>query len=263
MRHMPSPSLKRSSNTIALLCALSAGCAGSGAESPAAETPAKAAAAPAPPRDFRRKPTPAQHMQANFWVGVELRDAVVRGELDKAQQLGKWLAEQDLRGTLPAQWAPWVKDMQNSGAEVAAAPDLASAARSVGSLGVSCGGCHWNFGVSGPAAPEDGEDQGFPPEGPEDMVTRMLRHQWAVDELWFGLIIPSDKAWRDGAQVLIETPFAPPEQNDQPITPELARGIETMRELGTMAQQANVMGDRARVYGNLLASCASCHAKGR
>jgi hypothetical protein len=261
MTPLPYPSLPL--KLAALLCALSVGCGGGSTESPAAETAPKPAAEPARPRDFRSKPTPAQHMQANFWVAVELRDAVVDGDLDKARQLGTWLAGQDLRGTLPAQWAPWVKDMQASGAEVAAAPDLESAAQAVGSLGVSCGGCHWNFGVSGPTAPGDGEDQGFAPEGPEDLTTRMLRHQWAADELWYGLTIPSDEAWKAGAHVLIESPFAPPEQNDQPISPELARGIETMREFGTMARHTDVMSDRARVYGNLLASCASCHTQGR
>lgn len=257
-----SPFLKLPLRLTALLCALGAGCGGGSAEGPAADTAAKPAARSVRPRDFRSKPDPAQHMQANFWVAVELRDAVVDGELDKARELGKWLAEHDLGAALPAQWAPWVKDMQASGAEVAAAPDLPSAAQAVGSLGVSCGGCHWNFGVSGPKAPDE-EDQGFPPEGPEDMTTRMLRHQWAADELWFGLTIPSDKAWKDGARVLIESPFAPPEQNDQPISPELARGIEAMRELGTTAQHVDVMADRARVYGKLLASCASCHTKQR
>jgi hypothetical protein len=262
MNHVPSPFPRRVLNLSALLCALGAGCGGAGAESAAAETVAKPAVTPARPRDFRKEPAPAQHMQANFWVAVELRDAVVDGELDKARQLGTWLAEHDLRRTLPAPWAPWVKDMQTSAAEVAAAPDLSSAAQAVGSLGVSCGGCHWNFGVSGPRVPDpDEEDQGFAPEGPEDLTTRMLRHQWAADELWFGLTIPSEQAWKDGAQVLIDSPFEPPVQNDQPVAPELARGIEAMRELGRTAQHAGTMGDRSRVYGKLLASCAGCHTK--
>lgn len=259
---MDIPSKPLLGRALALASLLSsAGCAGSAETTAPTVAPQPSQSAPARARDFRSEPDPARHMQANFWVAVELRDTLVSGELDKARSLGKWLSEQDLRGTLPPQWQPWVKDMQQSAAEVAAAPDIPTAAAAVGSLGVSCGGCHWNFGVSGPRPP-DAEDQGFAPEGPEDMTTRMLRHQWAADELWFGLTIPSDAAWKDGARVLIDSPFAPPERDEQPISPELAHGIEAMRQFGTSAQHTDTMADRARLYGKLLASCADCHATG-
>jgi cytochrome c553 len=94
---------------------------------------------------------------------------------------------------------------------------------------------------------------------PTDQRSRMHRHEWAVDRLWEGLIAPSDSSWAEGADVLESAPFMP-----QLAVREGGEAIETLGQrlhaFGRRAAAESSAEGRAKLYGELLTTCASCHA---
>ena len=90
----------------------------------------------------------------------------------------------------------------------------------------------------------------------------MLDHQRAMDELLLSLVIPSSTLWETGAVRLHQSP--PIRANDLPPDPKLRRGIEQadarVHELADRARRATTSPERASVYAELLATCATCHS---
>jgi hypothetical protein len=88
----------------------------------------------------------------------------------------------------------------------------------------------------------------------------MIRHRWAADRLWEGLIGPSDTAWTAGASALIDAPL---------YTDALTRDVEqyepvtaltwTVHDIGARALMESDLTARAALYGQLLGTCAHCH----
>jgi mono/diheme cytochrome c family protein len=77
---------------------------------------------------------------------------------------------------------------------------------------------------------------------------------WAIEQLWQGLIGPSDAAWQSGAGSLQEG-------SGHPRLPRAQRvRLERVRALGGEAGSAASGADRGRIYGRILAECGSCHA---
>jgi hypothetical protein len=88
----------------------------------------------------------------------------------------------------------------------------------------------------------------------------MQRHQWAAQQLWEGLVVPSDDAWSAGALVMSEAPLEPeelsPGHSSAPRVGELALAVH---DLGAKAGVSDRVSVRADLYGQMLASCADCH----
>lgn len=192
-----------------------------------------------------------EHMRAHFAAISELQRAIVRGRLDEARREAQWLVDHD-EGML-AEWKPRVDEMRTAAREVVAAPDLPTAAVLAAGLGRACSRCHQErtatiaFAWSIP-----------PPEAP-DLATQMQRHQWAAARLWEGLVGPSDEMWNQGAAVLAET------QLDTVAAGGSGRGdvpalAARVRELAKRAAAEADLDGRARLYGELLSTCAGCHA---
>jgi hypothetical protein len=94
-----------------------------------------------------------------------------------------------------------------------------------------------------------------PPLG-DSSESRMARHRWAVDRLWEGMVGAQDAAWYGGLEVLATTPPPTSSREDTLALGTLlrrrARDAQAMRAMETLD-------DRARVYGEILVTCAACH----
>jgi len=201
----------------------------------------------------------AAHMRANFRMALDARDAVIGGNLALAQQKARDLAWQDYKELLPAHWMGDVDKMQRAARDVAEAKDLVEAAQHMAELAATCGDCHARLQGE---KNEPEQDHGFSAKGPDDLQTRMARHERAADGMWFGLSMPSDPAWRGGARALTEAPLSAPEVDGKPVTAEMDAKMEVVRDLGRRALEAEQQPERVKVYGELLGKCASCHAPG-
>ena len=92
-------------------------------------------------------------------------------------------------------------------------------------------------------------------------LAHMLRHQWAAEQMWDGLIGPSEARWNDGVTELAEAPLGQDEIfANATATPAIGKLATDVHALAAEGRKATTWDDRAAVYGRLLASCAACHA---
>ena len=185
--------------------------------------------------------------------GDAMRDAMARGDLDGAKGEANVLAELRVAGPTSGLFRHLLDAMKDAAAQASGASDLKRASHDVGIVAKTCGDCHQVFGRPGmivgqPAAPACG------------VRASMQRHQWAAEQLWEGLVVPSDDAWSAGALALADTPLAPealtPGKSPVPRVGELA---QTVHDLGHRAGAVERVDVRADLYGQMLATCADCH----
>lgn len=229
-----------------------AGC-GTGPASPVPHTSSASGAEQVAPA----APDLAWHMRATFWDAVRARDALIDGNLANAQRAAEQIARTEYSRMVPADWKVGVGALQQHASALSIAPDLAAAAQELGRMALMCGECH-ALRKQGPGrtptVPLPWEDP------PESLDERMQRHQMGVDQLWDGLVLPSDNAWRSGTLTITRAPLRAAELADEAVSPELNDRIEATRELGKEARLATTYLERARVFGELIAGCAQCHS---
>jgi hypothetical protein len=122
-------------------------------------------------------------------------------------------------------------------------------------MGKSCGDCHRALN-RGPQFARANQ----PVSSDQPMTGAMLRHRWAADQMWDGLIGPSDSAWRRGTSALQEEATY-----TELIRPNVPRGDAmramaiSIRQLGARGQNESDPEQRAILYGRLLTTCTACH----
>jgi hypothetical protein len=230
------------------------GCAASEpAGEPAAAPPAASAGAE---QAAAEPPDRAHHMQHTFWMAVRARDAVAANDLAAAKVAARELEQYDYGATLPESWKPWVAQMKQQAGELVLAAGVEDAGRAVGALGLSCGNCHH----AQKAGPTEEREPPVAWKDPPDTVTeRMDRHYEGIEQLWQGLVQPSEEAWRSGTTTLTRAPLSPPQAKEGAVDPGAASAIERVRELARRARAASSHKERAAVYGELIAGCGHCH----
>ncbi|MCW5812624.1 MAG: hypothetical protein KIT84_16465 [Labilithrix sp.] len=183
-------------------------------------------------------------------LGLAVHDALVRGDVEGARRNARDLAA---RATIDGGSAEVV---EGTSAMRAAAEQVAAAA--MGALAQTCADCHAR--LAGPVRLE----AGWPPRREPDRRAQMLRHAWAMNALWDGLIGNSEPPWREGAAVLADPAIAAKELvPKKTTTPEIDALRGSVEHLGARAAAASDTGVRATIYGELLATCADCHARAR
>lgn len=196
----------------------------------------------------------AQHMVDHFGYAIAVRDALIDGDLEGMREPARWLADHPSAPGLPAGAESYLEGMRVAAKLAAEARDFGSAARAVASLARVCGSCHQAFEVEIQIADDE------PPDDEDDAITHMIRHVWAADRMWEGLIGPSHEAWMRGATTLGEAPLQPSDISDAwdlyPRMAALARRVHTLAAEGRDVTDAI---GRSEIYGGFLAACARCH----
>jgi mono/diheme cytochrome c family protein len=187
------------------------------------------------------------HMHENFDLLRAIEKLLVHGKLEEARSLARSIAQAPDEPGLAAFAGPAAAVREQASA-LAGAGSLDDALRGEARLAQACADCHVAAGV----VPELREPPSAPPDQPT-VEARMTRHLWATDRLWEGIVAQSDDAWRAGLDVLAATPL--PGTSSDAVRAKLARQLQRM---ATTAKQDQA-GDRARSYGEILATCAACH----
>ena len=195
-------------------------------------------------------PPVEERMFDHFARAGEIQTALIVGNLNGARRPARWLAES---ADFPAGRAtaddPWVSELHRSARAVAEAPTIDAAADGMARLASACAGCHGEMGGprfgSGPGA-EEGATVG----------SHMVRHLWAMDRMWEGLVGGSSASWDRGARVLAE---------DEPET-RVPGGEETAALARSLHREAtSALGaepeDRPAAYAALVKTCAACHTR--
>lgn len=226
------------------------------APEPAAAVGDAPLAAPAQPAAHATSRSPLQReMHQQLLRAVEIKEAVIAGELADVHRPARALAEQAL--AVPDAWKPYVEAMQADARAVLAARDIPTAAQATAGLARRCGACHQANG-----ARPDLSFSPAPAQAP-GVASAMLRHQWAADRLYQGLIGPSSAAWEAGASVMADAPLHARELAGDVELPEALHGLaKRVHDLGVAADTAATADAQAKIYGDLLGTCAACHKGG-
>lgn len=213
-------------------------------------------AEPSPPAaQPEEKASPTQEkMRQHFSKIRDIERAVVAGDLELVAALAKELAEFEATGV-----SGYVEEEQAvrlAASSLGTAASLPEAATLAADLAHLCGDCHSTMTAI------TAFEWSPPPDNVEDK--RMLRHQWAMDRLWEGIVGPSDALWNQGAEVLEQPGFdANDVVSDPAIATEVQALADSVQSLGAKAVLTNEPAARAALYKDLLQTCAACHAKAR
>jgi cytochrome c553 len=196
------------------------------------------------------------HMKDHFFKATEMQVAVVNGDLVAVREPAEWMASHANSAAMPKEWQPYAETMHTWALRASEASDIAVAAEATAAMGAACGNCHVALTAEVGFAVDEA------PAAGEGAVAHMARHAWASGRMWEGLVAPSGVVWDGGAEVLAEAALAPAELSaDLEVLAEVSEMEEAVHTMGAAAVGLAVQEDRARVYGQFLATCAGCHEK--
>lgn len=187
------------------------------------------------------------HMHQNFDLVRAIERLLIRGELEPARRFAAAISsapDEPEHGP----WATYTVAVRERADAVARSTTVHDAIRKTTALAAACGNCHGDLGVS----PRFATLPKVPADRP-GIEARMLRHRWAADRLWEGVIGNSDVAWKKGLDVLAAAPL------DEPA--DRAKLARELQRLAAEARRpsAGPMVDRPTKYGEILIVCATCH----
>lgn len=194
----------------------------------------------------------AEAMRGHFDRALEVHGAVVRGDVRAAGTHAEALAAQLEQG--PKAGSPTAFGVLTEAAQaVRGASDVLAAAQATATMLGACGRCHRVSRVT-PQFPAVSRIE------PRDLAGKMQAHKAAADQLLLGLMVPSDVAWRTGAQALATAPMLGSDRPlDATLQPRLAATEEQLRRLAAEAVQVTDPRRREAFYAQFLAACADCH----
>ncbi len=187
------------------------------------------------------------HMYEHFTQVGEVQAGVIKGDLDSIREPARWIANHEEMGGLPEGSERYLSEMRRLARQAEESDRLDQAGAATARLGDTCGSCHTAFHV-GPSLAMGGAA----PAGIE-LPPHMLRHRWASDRMWEGIVGPSEQAWLAGAQALADDPVLTLETG---VPGALGQRVH---EIGAQALETTDASDRAQLYGELLSTCAPCH----
>lgn len=197
------------------------------------------------------------HMDDHLYRASAIRDAVVLGHFEDARADFQWMAEHQTEAAMPAGLDAWVARMRDSASAGAAAESVQGQAAALGQLAGACGGCHQAMGtgpsLEEPIAPVLGDSQGV----------HMAQHSWASGRMWAALIEPSPDAWERALDVLSEDAVPAEEVTDWGLQEGTQPLDEVVHRLAHAEREGDTLDERAEMYGQIVAACATCHQAAR
>jgi hypothetical protein len=200
-------------------------------------------------------PAVAAYMKEHFTKVAAVRDAVIMDDPKAAQEAANWIIEQQPVEGLPGEWKPHVEAIKTAARDALNATSVNQAGTAVGAMGRACGECHLALGakLTAPAV-------GPVPTDLSGVPAHMKRHNWAIDQMWIGLVYPAEEAWRRGADSLAFAALKPEElAKDQALGRKVSALAIQVHTFGGEGAKAEGTVPRADVYGKLIATCTECH----
>lgn len=226
-------------------------------------TPPASPVVPAPPSDpasapVLQLPPPAhdadtvRQMHAWLQLAETARTQLTQGDLVGARASAAAMVASSSPEGIPDGWRPFAADLLAEATSLATSESLDAAGGQLAQMAMACGTCHAEAAVL-----EQVEIQVLPEEM-DDHHARMENHQWASDWMWFGMVTANERAYRLGAMTFTSDNLPPVSAAVQ--GPEMTALLARVDGVGSVAAEATDEEARATAYGQLLASCAACHA---
>ena len=194
-----------------------------------------------------------RRMHERFSSARQLEESIALGDLERARTSAGVIAGLDEPEALP-EWQPYIAGIRETAHQIEFAATTVAAARSATILGMRCAHCHvaLEARVTFTVEPRPFDDQKRTPQ--------MLAHQWAALQMWEGIIAPSDDRWLAGAVALTTVPINTVANVATPRLVDDLDDIARIRRYGERALTARSAAARVDLFGDILATCAHCHA---
>ncbi len=211
--------------------------------------PALSLAQPAP----ADAPPVSAEMHERFQVVMRIREHVIQGRLDEAKALAPQIVDAEPPVGTPASWKNWMEALYDGAVKLESAKDLKAASFALSRVAATCADCH----VAHDGGPGLERMRSIPPQKWSE-GDNMPLHLWAVDWMWLGLLSPSEQSWHRGASELGSEPLARAFEGN-PTAKVLEEKVYSLaKEALSFGEERR--GERTRVMGDILATCAACHA---
>ncbi len=198
-------------------------------------------------------PPVANEMHERFQTVMRIREHVIQGRLEEAKKLAPEISGPEAPEGMPASWKVWTDQLYDGVVKLEAAKDIDAAALAVARVAATCADCH----VAHEGGPGLERMRSIPPQEWSE-GDNMPLHLWAVDWLWLGLTSPSETAWHRGGSELASEPLAKAFGEGNAKAKELEAKLYALaKESLTLGEERR--GERTRVMGEMLATCAACH----
>ena len=208
---------------------------------------------PAPGDRFEHDMMVRFHMHENFGVLRVMERGLIHGKIDEAHDLADAIARApDEPGT--GAWVVQIKRVRERAAALAKTTSVNEALRDEAWLAAACGSCHVDSG----AQPEFSARPAVPADR-GTIESRMARHLWASDRLWEAMLGNADAPWRAGLDVLAATPLPASELGSDRVA--LGKQLQSQASDARAQRSTLDLSGRAAAYGEILVTCAACHAK--
>lgn len=194
-------------------------------------------------------PDLGDRMFDHFHAAGQIQTALIVGDLEGVRQPAAWLANSEQFDDLDGS-EDGVQRVRAAASRIEDATSIRQAARAAGQLAGACAGCH-EAANDGPRFHEaDTPDEGG------TAIDHMMRHLWAMDRMWEGLISGSTETWIAGASAIAD------EHPEGALSNPAAIG-ELGDRLHRQASDARTapVSRRPALYGELLETCAACHER--
>lgn len=190
-----------------------------------------------------------ERMRRQFNDLRDIEDMLLKGKLEDAKARSFLVTRQSNDaglGGLAAQ-AQAVTDAATSLGE---ARDVPEGCRRLAKVVGACAECHVHFPKPLRAPPEtEPQDAQIP--------SRMQVHMRAADRLFEGAVLGDLRRWREGVDALAMAPIPTPGRD--PLATKLQeRAMGAQAEINSGSSTA---ASRAAAYGEMLVTCAECHAR--
>jgi len=187
-------------------------------------------------------------MSEHWSAAVEARDAVVAGDLAAVKTAAtRWAAADkgeaqlllDSRDRLEPRFDALVR-----------AKDLAAAGAAVGELAAACAACH----------KENEVHRSYEPPKPPESTASMEHHRAGAEYMWAGLVSGSRPLFDAGAATLASGNLVRSGLPTGGEVDQAAQALEVqVQDLAARARRTDDGVERARLFGKMLGTCATCH----
>lgn len=191
-----------------------------------------------------------RRMHVRFVAAQGIQRAIALGDFERARVEARMIETQSEPDFLP-EWRPYLEDIRRSAGRIATSGDIVTAASSTAQLGRDCARCH-----EATFAQIQFPRESAPVETAK-LGSQMAGHEWAAARMWEGLIASSSERWNLGARTLAGSRLTMTAESGQL---GIADAASRTKLLAGRALETGDPRDRAALYGDLLATCARCHA---
>jgi hypothetical protein len=194
-------------------------------------------------------------MFQHFALARDLRVLVVAADMEQLRATARDLANPRETWGLPPGSEPFLDRIREAANRAATSRVPSEVFRAVADVARECGDCHLTV-----EATLGNRFQVAEPQTDDPAIRHTNRLSWISRLLWDGLVGPSERMWRTGAEALSTTEGVPP-----PAATHLPDGLvaEAGARLASLAEQALAEEEpeqRSEVLAHVWAVCADCHA---